>query len=139
MGDNQTELRFEVKSGQSAGVYEVWFRRWGDILRCSCTCVAGFTQQMCRHRQMLLDGDVRALVSGNADDVVRLKELVAGSRAEAALTEFEDAACAIDEAQAGLRARLTEAKKRRDAELCERPAGVPASYSAIYRTPVADA
>jgi len=48
----------------------------------TCTCEAGNNGLCCKHRFALLDGDNSALLSANHDDVLLLRNLIAGTDVE---------------------------------------------------------
>ena len=77
-------LRFRMK-GSQGDIYEVEAERSGDTVRITCTCDAGQRGIHCHHRIELLRGDITALVSDNAADVTKLKDLVEDTTLAAAL------------------------------------------------------
>jgi len=91
-------LEFRMQ-GSASEPYEVRFTRAADASRASCTCEAGAHHQLCKHRTMLLAGDVTALVSGNAQQVAELLPMIAGSDAEAAIAHLATAENALEVAK----------------------------------------
>ncbi len=65
-------LSFAVK-GRRGDRYAVTLEDRATGLRLRCTCMAGRYGTTCRHVTALLDGDVTDLLSGNHDDVERLR------------------------------------------------------------------
>lgn len=65
-------LSFAVK-GRRGDRYAVTLEDRATGLRLRCTCMAGRYGTNCRHVAALLDGDITDLLSGNHDDVERLR------------------------------------------------------------------
>jgi len=76
----------------------------------SCTCDASQRGTHCLHGVELLKGDVRSLLSGNIGDVVRLRELIDGTRLAAAI----DALTSAEVVQANARIERERWKKAVD-------------------------
>ncbi len=83
----QKELAFLVK-GSSAEPYELTFIKDGDSLTALCTCPAGQYGNYCKHRMAILDGDGRAIVGDNANQVATISDWLQGTDVAAALAEF---------------------------------------------------
>lgn len=83
------ELIFLVK-GSSPDPYELTFIKDGDSLTALCSCPAGQYGNFCKHRISILDGDGRAIVSDNADQVSTVVDWLQGTDVAAALTEFRN-------------------------------------------------
>ena len=81
------ELTFQVK-GSSAEPYELTFIKDGDSLTALCTCPAGQYGNFCKHRIAILDGNSKAIVSDNLDQVTTVVSWLQGTDVAAALTEF---------------------------------------------------
>lgn len=77
-------LRCVVK-GSGENEYVVEASKESDKLFISCTCPAGVNGTYCKHRFALLDGDKRALLSGNGADVEKLGSWLVGSDVEAVI------------------------------------------------------
>ena len=100
MGD---ELVFVVK-GSRGDHYTVRASREDDNLTMTCTCRAGEVGIHCKHRLSLLMGDVSRLVSGNEEDVERLREMYAGSDVEHYVEQLRTAEEELKVAQAKVKA-----------------------------------
>lgn len=85
----------------------------GDIWM-TCDCQAGQKGMYCKHRINLLDGDITALISDNAVDLMKLRDMLPGSDVEKYLADVAEKAVALDEAQR----RLSAAKKALSRALC---------------------
>ncbi len=75
-------LSLNPVEGSTGNVYEIAAWRVGSHFYMTCTCEAGRNGRFCKHRDALLNGVVVHLLSGNADDVRRLAELISGTEAE---------------------------------------------------------
>lgn len=84
-----SEITFSVK-GSSAEPYEVTFIKDDDSLTALCTCPAGQYGNFCKHRISILDGDARAIVSENADQVATISDWLKGTDVAAALANFRE-------------------------------------------------
>jgi len=84
------ELVFLVK-GSSSDAYEITFIKDGASLTAICTCPAGTFGNLCKHRVAILEGDVKAISSDNADKAPQVTEWLAGTDVEAALAELRNA------------------------------------------------
>ena len=74
-----------VVRGSQGDAYRVTFDVAPDGTTSSCNCRAGLMgQRLCKHREAILDGDVSALLAGNTDDFVALREGIRGTELEAA-------------------------------------------------------
>jgi len=83
----QKELTFLVK-GSSAEPYEVTFIKDRDSLTALCTCPAGQYGNYCKHRIAILDGDGKAIVGENANQVATISDWLQGTDVAAALADF---------------------------------------------------
>ena len=81
------ELTFQVK-GSSAEPYELTFIKDGDSLTALCSCPAGQYGNFGKHRIAILDGNSKAIVSDNQDQVATVTSWLQGTDVAAALTEF---------------------------------------------------
>lgn len=95
------ELTVSVK-GSSADPYEVTFIKDGDSLTALCTCPAGQYGNFCKHRISILDGNSKAIVSDNADQVSTVLEWLQGTDVAAALSEFRELEKAPDTSKSAL-------------------------------------
>ncbi len=84
------ELVFLVK-GSSSDAYEITFIKDGNSLTALCTCPAGTYGNLCKHRVAILDGNTKAISSGNADQASRVIDWLVGTDVEAALAELRTA------------------------------------------------
>ena len=84
------ELIFLVK-GSASKPYEVIFIKDGDSLTALCDCPAGQFGNACKHRITILDGDVAAISSSNADQAAKIVDWLVGTDVEAALAEMRQA------------------------------------------------
>ena len=82
-----SEVVFLVQ-GSTAEPYEVTFIKDGDSLTALCTCPAGQFGNFCKHRISIIDGDGKAIVSDNVDEVTTVIDWLPGTDVAAALTEF---------------------------------------------------
>jgi hypothetical protein len=76
-----SSLRFSIL-GSTGNVYEIAASRQGPRFTMNCTCEAAVNGLHCRHRMALLDGECTDLVSGNQEDVEKLKILFEGTDAQ---------------------------------------------------------
>jgi DNA polymerase-3 subunit epsilon len=74
-------LCFAVK-GSTGNIYEITARKITDKLRVSCTCQAGRNKNWCKHRTVLLNGDISRLLSDNASDIKKLAKWAVGIEVE---------------------------------------------------------
>lgn len=82
-----SELTFLVK-GSTPEPYEVTFIKDGNSLTALCTCPAGQFGNFCKHRISIIDGDGKAIVSDNANEVTTITDWLQGTDVAAALAEF---------------------------------------------------
>lgn len=95
------ELRFEVK-GSSPQPYEITFIKDGNSLTALCSCPAGEFGNFCKHRLAILDGNGKAIVSDNADQVATVIDWLQGTDVAAALAELRTLERAEDEPKSSL-------------------------------------
>ena len=88
-----SQLEFLVK-GSAKEPYEVIFIKDGENLTGICTCPAGTYGNVCKHRVSIIDGDARAVVSDNPDEVDTIAAWVIGTDVEAALKALRAAEAA---------------------------------------------
>ena len=89
------ELTIQV-TGSSPTPYELTFIKDGASLTALCTCPAGSFGNSCKHRVAVFDGDVGAVVDGDAVKVATVVQWLAGTDVEAALKAMRDASAAPD-------------------------------------------
>jgi len=94
--------------GSSENPYKVTFtfNSQGN-LNAFCTCPAGQKGQYCKHRMSILRGDGKAIVSGNQNDIVVVRDWLTGSDVEMAIHDLGEAEAAAEEANK----QLSKAKK----------------------------
>ena len=102
-----SELTFRVK-GSSAEPYEITFIKDGDSLTALCSCPAGQYGNFCKHRIAILDGNGKAVVSDNVDQVAVVRDWLAGTDVAAALAELR----AVEQAKNGPKGALVDAKRK---------------------------
>ena len=102
-----TELRFKVK-GSSPEPYEITFIKDGESLTALCSCPAGEYGNFCKHRIAILDGNGKAIVSDNSDDVATVLDWLPGTDVALALAEFR----AIERAKDEPKSALVAAKRK---------------------------
>lgn len=94
--------------GSQIEPYRVTFEKVSDTnLNAYCTCPAGDNGQYCKHRFGLMNGEVKALVSGNGHELPTLAAMLAGSDIETAYQRVIDAERIADAAKK----QLAKAKK----------------------------
>lgn len=86
----ETRLEFVIE-GSKGDHYLVTFEKQGGSLHAFCSCPAGENGLYCKHRFGLMDGSTARLLSGNPEDVERLKELMQGTELEAAYRRVTEA------------------------------------------------
>ena len=101
------ELKFKVK-GSSPEPYELTFIKDGDSLTALCSCPAGEFGNFCKHRIAILDGNGKAIVSDNSDQVATVTEWLPGTDVAAALSEFR----ALERDKDEPRSALVAAKRK---------------------------
>lgn len=84
------ELVFRVK-GSSSDPYEVTFIKDGTSLTALCNCPAGTFGNLCKHRVAILDGNITAISSDNAEQAPKVAEWLIGTDVETALAELRNA------------------------------------------------
>ena len=95
------ELMVLVK-GSSADPYEVTFIKDGDSLTALCSCPAGQYGNFCKHRISILDGNGKAIVSDNAEQVSTVLDWLQGTDVATALSEFRELERASDTPKSAL-------------------------------------
>jgi uncharacterized Zn finger protein len=94
------EIRFLVQ-GSAEEPYNVTFRKSANNLSAYCTCPAGETGQICKHRINILCGITDGIVSENEAKVKVVNLWLKGTDVEVALTAVIDAEKKARESQAG--------------------------------------
>jgi len=77
-----------VVQGSRGDEYQVTFGAASGRVVAYCSCPAGENGSICKHRLAIMDGEVSNLLSGNAQDVIRLQGLLKGTELEAAYTHL---------------------------------------------------
>lgn len=99
-------------SGSSSNPYQITLERNGRNLNVFCTCPAGKSGQICKHRMNILSGNPVNLVSPNHENLKLAVEWVSGSDIEQALVELskaEDAMVYAKKAHAAAKNKLIKA------------------------------
>ncbi len=99
---------FRANSSSSREIYDVVVTMHGDQPRMSCTCEAGQNLRPCKHRLMLLAGDLSALVTIDRNSVNRLQTLFHGSSVLDAISEIRSLEKQADQT----RTAISNAKKK---------------------------
>lgn len=77
--------------GSKGDEYKVIFESIDDTLRTHCSCKARLSRQWCRHRTAILNGETDALTMQDLSPFQKLKQMIKGSRFEAAFSKFTQA------------------------------------------------
>jgi len=94
-----SEIRFQVQ-GSADSPYDVTFvNRGNGNLSAYCTCPAGENGQYCKHRFAILNGEIKAIVSGNEHEVSLVVSWLAGSDIESALKDVAAAELELERAK----------------------------------------
>lgn len=92
------KLKFDVQ-GSEPVPYEIVATKRGSNMTMTCDCMGAAMGRHCKHRVNLLCGDITHLVSNNAQDVEKLKEMVKGTDVEHALEAVLEAETAQRDAK----------------------------------------
>lgn len=95
------ELKFRVR-GSSPEPYEITFIKDGDSLTALCSCPAGEFGNFCKHRIAILEGNGKAIVGDNGDQVATVLGWLPGTDVAAALAELRAIEGAKDEPKSAL-------------------------------------
>jgi hypothetical protein len=102
-----SELVFQVK-GSSVKPYEITFIKDGDSLTALCSCPAGQYGNFCKHRIAILDGNGKAIVSDNTEQVATVVDWLQGTDVAMALEEFRE----IEKIKGTPKSSLVAAKRK---------------------------
>lgn len=94
------EKQFTVRSSDGTKLYSVIFTREGAVIRSQCNCKAGAMNQMCKHKEGLLQGEVSLLA--DIQETLKLREMqawLAQSELIVLLNTLREAEDAAKEAQ----------------------------------------
>jgi hypothetical protein len=80
-------IREFLVQGSDLSPYKVVFKKNGPDLKASCSCRAGVNRLLCKHRLSILDGDKKAVVSENTNQVIEVASWLAGSNVGDAISE----------------------------------------------------
>ena len=94
--------------GSATEPYRVTFRRNERQFSAFCTCAAGESGQICKHRLTILAGVSEGVTSANIDQVSTVASWLPGSDVEAAMQEVNRAEAELERAKK----LLSTAKKR---------------------------
>jgi len=101
-------LREFLVQGSDPNPYKVVFRRTENEVKANCNCRAGVNGLLCKHRLAILDGDGRAVVSGNLSEVEEVASWVADSPVAQAISEV----VALEAQKKDLEEKIKNAKKQ---------------------------
>lgn len=93
--------------GSSKEPYKVSFKKTDNNLSAKCNCKAAINGQHCKHRINILNGDIKNIVSDNAQEVDIITKWLQGTKLQKALNNFFD----CDRKAAKAKKNLTNAKK----------------------------
>ena len=94
--------------GSAIEPYEVTFVLSSDSnLSAYCTCPAGMNGQYCKHRFAILDGNPKAIVSNNPDDVQIVQSWLPGTDIEATMLKMRK----LEKEASRIKKALSDAKK----------------------------
>ena len=99
-------IEFSVQ-GSAPEPYRVTFEKNGQRLAAFCTCPAGDSGQVCKHRMSILAGSAEAVLSNNRDEVQAVVAWLRGSDLEAAIKAMDQAEAEVEQAKK----RVSAAKK----------------------------
>ncbi|WP_317201456.1 hypothetical protein [Janthinobacterium sp.] len=85
--------------GSSDAPYEVAFTKNSTALFATCTCKAGLMGQYCKHRAIILDGQIEGIVSNNTADVASVVDWLHGSNLAEILASLSTAEAALERAK----------------------------------------
>jgi uncharacterized Zn finger protein len=100
-------IEFYVQ-GSALEPYRVTFEKNGQHMAAFCTCPAGDSGQVCKHRMSILAGSAEAVSGDNKDEVQTVVAWLRGSDVESAMKSVEQAEVEIEQAKK----RLSAAKKQ---------------------------
>lgn len=100
-------IREFLIQGSEKSPYKVVFLKSGNNIQADCTCRAGIVGMLCKHRLSILDGDNRAVVSDNTDEVAEVASWLAGSPVGEAIAEV----VALEAQKKSIESRIKTAKK----------------------------
>lgn len=102
-----SKIQFEVQ-GSAAEPYIVTFEKRSETnLSAYCTCPAGDNGLYCKHRFSILEGNSKAIVSSNIDDVEIVVEWLTGTDVEAGIKQMRG----LESESAKIKKELTRVKK----------------------------
>jgi hypothetical protein len=99
--------------GSEIAPYKVVFKKNGPNLKATCNCRAGMNRLLCKHRLSILDGDTKAVVSDNTDQVHEIASWLTGSNLGNAISEV----VALEVEKKAIDEKIKRAKKIVAAEL----------------------
>jgi hypothetical protein len=80
-------IREFLVQGSEPSPYKVRFKKDGDDLKATCSCKAGISGMLCKHRLSIFDGDKSTVVSGNTEQVAEVSSWLHGSKVADAISE----------------------------------------------------
>lgn len=102
-----TLIREFLVQGSEPSPYKVRFKKDSDDLKATCSCRAGISGMLCKHRLSILDGDKSAVVSDNADQVSEVSSWLEGSKVSDAISEV----VSLEAQKKQIEANIKRAKK----------------------------
>lgn len=100
-------IREFLVQGSEPSPYKLRFKKDGDELKATCSCRAGVSGMLCKHRLSILDGDKSAIVSGNTDQVTEVSSWLEGSKVADAISEV----VSLETQKKQIEAKIKRAKK----------------------------
>jgi hypothetical protein len=100
------DTREFLVQGSEPAPYRVIFKRTETDLKATCTCRAGKNGILCKHRLSILDGDKKAVVSENSEQVAEVASWLDGSSVGLAISEL----VALEAEKKDIEAKIKRAK-----------------------------
>lgn len=100
-------IREFLVQGSEETPYKVVFVKMDSNIQADCSCRAGIVGMLCKHRLSILDGDNRAVVSENANEVAEVASWLAGSPVGEAIAEV----VALEAQKRSIESKIKIAKK----------------------------
>ncbi|ABK16805.1 hypothetical protein [Syntrophobacter fumaroxidans] len=83
-------LQFLIQ-GSAPEPYTVTLIRVGPDITISCSCPGAKFEKHCKHRIRILTGDKTGIISGNADCLCQVSEMIRGTAIESARDRYQQA------------------------------------------------
>lgn len=101
------EIYFEVQGSAKEPYGVVFVKRSDNNLSAYCSCPAGENGQYCKHRFSILEGSSKNIVSGNLNDVEKVRSWLVGTDVETTLLVMRE----LEEQFNKIKVELSAAKK----------------------------